>query len=656
MCEALEYKRRTNGEIDLTMMKLKATRPLYTLLILALLGAIALPTRAMNRVRVLTYTDAAVSELGVTGRGVVVGILDRGIDWDNADFRNEDGTTRIAAILDLGDDTGAHDVDNPYGVGTMYTREEIDSALTNGTQLATRDALGHGTTTAGIITGNGRNLPDRCYRGIAPEATIVIAKVTGGAPAHGDQPEEPAFYTADRLPVAIDFIRDTADGLGMPCVMLLNLGSQGGPTDGTSALCRKIDDTVGPGKPGIAFVTGPGDEGGSDNRAAGTVTEGDTAALQIEKHDPGALVCDIWYSSADRFDVSVEGPSGTSGPFAPPSTESARTEAHGADFDLYHNGADVDFYGADNGKRELTVYLGASAVGTYTINLTGTSISNGHFDAVLAPTTYGTGPSENRFLTYLAPGSIWDGATAENNICPGDYVFRTRWTDVDGFDRSTTGGGEPGELWRGSSTGPTFDGRLGIDVCAPGNTLFTTYNPDSYFATFRFNLVDDGEGFYGAASAVSAAAPTVTGIIALMLEANPMLDASEIREILHRSARRDEFTGAVPNPQWGYGKVDAFGAVALAVPGTPPVLDKVNVKVAASKIKIIGSDFGSAPTVYIDGIPFASPPKIKKGTKLIQKGKLANGMTLDEYLRPGEQASIVVRAEAGGAAEDFYSR
>ena len=98
---------------------------------------------ALDRVRVETRVDEAVEALGVSGAGVIVAILDRGIDWQSNDFRNEDGTTRIAWIFDLSDDSGAAGRRNAYGRGTIYTRRQIDHALSSGTMLAARDAFGH---------------------------------------------------------------------------------------------------------------------------------------------------------------------------------------------------------------------------------------------------------------------------------------------------------------------------------------------------------------------------------------------------------------------------------------------------------------------------------------------------------------------------------
>ncbi len=407
------------------------------LLNLALLSTV----QAMDLAIAETRVDKAYAEFNVTGKGVLVAIMDRGIDWQNNDFRNENGTTRIEYIFDLTDDRGANSATNPFRVGTIYTKKEIDQALATRTNLPTRDAHGHGTTTAGIACGNGRNSPGRKYHGIAPNAAMIVVKIcSDGIPAHGQEPAEPYFWKAERVLVAIDFIREKAAELRLPCVMVLNIGSQGGPTDGTSELCRRIDETVGPGKPGLIFVTGPGDEGTNRKHRRTTVLNGKTVPV----------------------------------------------------------------------------------------------------------------------------GTIWDGASAQFNICPGDYVNRTHWMDVDGVPRSHLQEGKVGEIWKLSSVGPTADGRVGIDFCAPGDSVFTTYNPRSHWATFRFNLIHDGNGGYGRASAVSAANPLAAGIVALMLEAHPELDAPTAKHILQSTARADRFTRVVPNIRWGYGKVDAYAAIKMA--------------------------------------------------------------------------------------------
>ena len=108
---------------------------------------------------------------------------------------------------------------------------------------------------------------------------------------------------------------------------------------------------------------------------------------------------------------------------------------------------------------------------------------------------------------------------------------------------------------------------------APGDRNITTYSSTSYWATFRGNLVIDGAGLYGMAGAVSAAAPLVAGSVALMLQRNPMADAPSLKSALQRSARADGFTGTVPNPQYGYGKLDIEAALAaIGLPSIPPAV------------------------------------------------------------------------------------
>ncbi len=509
--------------------------------------------------RIETGVDKAVEALGVSGEGVIVAILDRGIDWESNDFRNSDGSTRIAYIFDFSDDSGAAAPGNRYGRGTIYTREQINQALFSGTRLPTRDAVGHGTTTTGIAAGNGRNLPDRKYRGVAPNATIISVKVTGGAPAHGDEPAEPDWYVGvSGLPVAIDFVVDKAGELSMPVVMLLNLGSIGGPTDGTSALSRKIDEIVGPDHPGVVFVTGTGDDGvpsKTQNRAAGDVPNGGTRDLRFALAT-GAGGLEVWYDRNEAFTVSIDTPMGMLGPFP-----ASQFEATGTGVWVFHYRGEDDFYSSTNDKRLLHIrFDGAAGAGDYILRLDHAASSTGssiRFDASLN-TLFG---ESGRFLDFVTPGSIWDGATAFHNVAPNSYVIRTKWTDIDGVGQELRGEGNVGELWTGSSVGPTVDGRIGVDISAPGDRIVTAYAPRSYWASSRRLLIEDGGGLYGMAGAVSAAAPVVTGIIALMLEVDPTLDAVSIKRILQETARSDEFTGPTPNPLWGYGKADAFEAL-----------------------------------------------------------------------------------------------
>ena len=500
--------------------------------------------------------DRAWSTYGVSGRGVIVAPIDRGIDWRHADFRNADGTTRIEAIFDLTDDTGATAAGNTYGKGTIYTRAQINAALTGGPALATRDAVGHGTATAGGAAGNGLTVAGK-YRGPAYEATLVVVKfVTEGAAARGAIPAEAPFYQPSLLPLAFRFVKDTAARLGMPAVMHMNFGSVTGPMDGTGTEAAAIDAAVGPGKPGIVAVTGTSDDGGADNYAEGRVAQGATVDLQIQKSVANAasnLRVWLWYPGADQFDVTLVTPLGTFGPYpAPAANGSDNKNVGGANY--FHVGGSFN----SNGKRYILADISGGA-GTYTLRMTGRVVGSGAFQASLNPSrTVAPASTGNKFLNFVQPGrTVWSAAAAFNNIAPNNYVYKAGT------------GGTVGELWEGSGVGPTYDGRIGVDFSAPGEGSIAPVAADSFFASAAFGP-SDGGGKYTFFGAVSGASPIAVGVIALMLQRNPTLDAIQVRQILRSSARSDSFTGTVPNTRWGYGKLDAVAALAATpIPSVP---------------------------------------------------------------------------------------
>ncbi|MEM6806851.1 MAG: S8 family serine peptidase, partial [Bacteroidota bacterium] len=454
-----------------------------------------------------TRVDRVWDEYNLSGEGVIIAVLDRGIDYEHIDFRNQDGSTRILYIFDMFDQTGVNAPGNTYGVGTIYDESEINNALTTGVRLNHRDAVGHGTPSAGIAGGNGR-ASNGIYQGVAPNAQFIIVKMASeGSPAHGNEPAEQAQPLGD-IEKALDFVLDKADEAGKPVVLLANFGSIGGPTDGTSDFARAVDARFGPNKAGRVFVNGTGDDGGADNHAAGTITQGQSIDLNISKVNAGFLRFSLWYSDQDRFEVEIIGPNGSLGTYAAPDNVSRDTQT-GTNFTYYHNGRELDFFRATSPTREILIdFTGPAA--DYTIRLTGTTISEGSFNASLNPSNiFGANPNE--FTSFVEAGSsIWYGATAQYNIAPNSYVVRQNWTDIDGVSRTFPGNeGGFGSLWTGSSIGPTYDGRLGTTVSVPGNTNIGAYGVRSYFNTLRFNVIQGGNDPYGTLGAVSGAAPVL---------------------------------------------------------------------------------------------------------------------------------------------------
>lgn len=511
---------------------------------------------AMDQVRPEIRADLVESVYGLTGRGVTVAILDRGIDWRHPDFIRPDGRTRIKAILDFAPNTC---------VTTEYSEAQINAALAGtGPGLATRDAVGHGTVTAGAAAGNGRAAASGKYRGLAPEADLLIVKITGGARAHDNEPAEASFYCG--VQAGLVWVQQKATALGQPVVVLANVGTQYGPIDGTDSDSRRIDALIGENKPGWIFAIGTGDDGTFPNHAGGSFDGSRETSIPFTIASAVPEYIQIWYSGAVPALVTVAMADGTTvGPVAP----GANATGGNGQITVSHPPLGLDGFQSTSGDRHVMInFNGRSGAGEIKIRAQGSS--TGRFDA------YGYATDNLRFTGLLVPGRISGIAATRTAIVTSVYVNRNTWTDVDGIARTTTAEGLKGQRWIGSSSGPTRDGRSpGCDVAFPGHTGFAAYGRNTEWATIRGNLIQDGQGWYGGYGAASGAAPLLTGAIAQLLQLDPTLTAGRLRQILRQTARADANTGAVPNNDWCYGKVDLYAA-ALAVAdaaGDPGVVE-----------------------------------------------------------------------------------
>lgn len=547
-----------------------------------------------------TRLDEVYEMYNLSGENVVIVIIDRGIDYRHPDFINEDGSTRVAYIFDMIDPTGANDPNNPYGVGTIFNASQINEALTNNDPPLSTDRYGHGTATTGIACGNGRGTADLAFQGVAPGATIIAIEITHDPfPPFNGQQGQNSFWDSSYIPIALEFAKDKIDELGLPSVTLMNIGSIGGPTDGTSLICHEIDDFV---EAGYPFVCGVGDDGGADNHASGSIAQDGTIEIDLDKAEGGNLRFDLWYCENDRFNVSIERPNGViEGPFPAPAGPADAVDQFLDGIYIGHRGADVEFYGSSSNKREILIDFSGS-VGVYKVILEGAQITDGDFHATLNPSRYN---NNNKFLSYQTEGySINDFASAELLISPGDYVVQNDWFDINGIFRDIVDEGESGERWVGSSSGPTQDERLGIDFVTPGEVCHAAYGADSYYSSFEFNTLQNSNGFYGIQNAVSAAAPLTTGIIALMLEASPNLSPAELKSILQVSCTQDEFTGNVPNSNWGYGKLNALLAIENVVSVNELGINSVSLypNPTTGEIKVNLGEYSATVEVQINNI------------------------------------------------------
>lgn len=513
-----------------------------------------------------TRTPLARQSFNVTGKGVVVGDIDTGIDWRHADFRNADGSTRIKFLWDLSDDTGPAPADFSSVGGTVYTESQINAALGGSGTVREADRNGHGTHTAGSAAGNGlatgNGFPARTFAGVATEADLIVVK--------GVRKDTGGFATNDVI-AAISFIDRRARDLNAPYVINMSLGGQFGAHDGTDPQELAIDNLIGPGKPGKAIVIAAGNEGADNIHAGGTIPTGraETVRFSVAPNQTLAYI-DLWYSGSDSFDVTVVTPTNVATPKLSPGAANFRGVAP--------DGTTVEVGSLNqnplNQSKEIFVVITQSKKdqpvlsGNWSLLLQRTSGDSGRFDSW-------TGSSRSsRFIDHLeSTRKVSMPGTAKNAITVASYITKTQWTDIDGSRQSYSSwgpafAGPAASKSPFSNAGPTRDGRQKPDIAAPGQGIASANSADS--EQDREAIVADGK--HKIEQGTSMATPHVTGAVALMLQLNRGLDAAQIRDALTRTARSDDFTGRVPHTDWGFGKMDVFEALKAVSPSvtTPP--------------------------------------------------------------------------------------
>jgi hypothetical protein len=163
------------------------------------------------------------------------------------------------------------------------------------------------------------------------------------------------------------------------------------------------------------------------------------------------------------------------------------------------------------------------------------------------------------------------GGTGKSIISVGAFTTKNIYTDFRSRTQFIPYFTLIGEIAPFSSKGPTVDGRIKPDITAPGNVVVSAVSRfDSHFDSNSPLVVSgltDGTNtwWFAALQGTSMSAPVVTGIIALMLSANPQLSPSQIKEIFQTTSITDNYTGITPNNTWGWGKVNAYSAIRKIV-------------------------------------------------------------------------------------------
>ncbi|MCB9643054.1 MAG: S8 family serine peptidase [Myxococcales bacterium] len=486
---------------------------------------------------------------GLDGRGVIVAVVDSGIDLQHPAFRNSDGTTRVLALLDY-----SLPATQSGRAPRLFLKKELDLALQSDAPLLHQDLSGHGTHVAGIAAGNGKSTDGQApYMGIAPRADLVIVKAL--------RKGQGEFDSGDLLE-SIAFIHQFAKLYRKPYVLNMSLGGHQGPHDGSSLLEKALSAYAGPRKEGQILVASAGNEGDREIYWGGWAHPDAPAEIQLKipgqdsitTKDGGArVVIEFWSDAQAELAFSIHAPNGQEvlQLAANESTkEPIESEVGTLMLTTRKDG--------DPAARRLWVLLLSNTekspllTGTWKIQAKGTASP---LHVWVAQTRLPTGGAT--LANSLRMGhSVAMPGTSPFVITVGSYNTRSAWETNQGklIEEDIPLGASSSF----SSLGPTPDGRPKPDISAPGQYITSAGSQEQSPSTRTQVTPDD----YRISQGTSQAAPHVTGAIALLLQLDPTLDLENTRNILTRSARADNRTSQqLYHPAWGFGKLDIMKAI-----------------------------------------------------------------------------------------------
>lgn len=513
---------------------------------------LAMPTRPTMNVSALevranvAHGADAPPYPGATGRGVVVGIVDTGLDVNHQDFQNADGTTRVAYLWDQTDNTGPHPAG--YDYGTEWTAAQID-----GGGIRQRDIDGHGTHVTGIAAGNGRatDSPDHryTYTGIAPEAEILFVKTN---------------FLETGIIDAVRWIQERAGA--EPAVVNLSLGSQFGPHDGTAVLDLAMESMSGPGR---ILVAAAGNDAGTARHAEAVVAAGGAVELplQIPAYNPfpgfnnDLLLLDSWFPGSADLRFTVISPNGYMvGPVG------ADEEQEGAtpDGTVFVGNS---FYPPDGARNvEIDIYDGGTSAprtGTWRVRVQNAGPGPDEVDAWI-PVAYLGGNSNVHWAAYVDDQeTLLSPATSNGVLAVGAYVTKVNWPKFGGGGCGYATPLPIDSIAPFSSLGPRRDGVRKPEISAPGMGIVSSLSANAISSSFTYYCVIATDGVHAVSQGTSQASPHVAGAVALMLEGRPDADFAWVRDRLEQTARQDDYTGHSWSPAFGFGKLDVAAAAAL---------------------------------------------------------------------------------------------
>lgn len=468
--------------------------------------------------------------LNLTGKNVLIGIVDTGIDYLNEEFIREDNTSRIISIWDQ---TIMNNTDNSVYMGQTFSNDQINNAIMayrNNEDpykiVPVRDDIGHGTKVAGIIGAKGYN---NQFQGIAPDSNFVIVKLFE-SPNYGNQLKEngieyvPVYGDAE-IVAGLEYLKRIAIEQKNPMVIYLGVGSSEGCHDGTNLISRYVS-SLGSNR-GLCFVTGSGNEGDSQGHASGYIkTLGDVKVVDLKiPRELKTFNFNIWVRRPNAASINVISPTGESSSIIKAKIGTVQT----IKFVFLSTTMTVRYYNPESftGHQVIRVEFLNIKPGIWSFNLIGEYITDGRFDIWLPPKN--TLPENTVFLEPDPFNTITMPSEAVNVVTVAYY-------------------GNNNSLIAASGKGFNTNNLINPDISTIGINILTT-------------KVSGGVTTF---SGSSAAAAIVAGACALILQWG-IVDGNDltmytikVRSYLIYGAFRNQLF-AYPNRENGYGDLDLLG-------------------------------------------------------------------------------------------------
>lgn len=452
--------------------------------------------------------NSAKRLLNLSGKGVLVGFIDSGIDYENNAFRNVDGTTRIEYIYDLSQGK------------KVYDKQTINEALKSSNPFSIvphSDQTEHGTHVAGIACAGG-NIPKSVY-GVAPESSIAMVKTVRGL-----------YSLSTNILRGLKFLIDKSKELKMPLVVNISLSTNDGAHNGTSLLEQYIFTACNLER--ITVVIAAGNEGEASHHVGGLLSDEETVNINIAS-DEKSVTLNLFKPVLPYISIEVVNSSGRS---------TGEVNIQEGIIEKEISGDKITFFIKGASPFDLIGEVLISIVSRNQFILPGQwkiiiRVKNSYYGVydIWLPISEGLN-TKTKFVKPNIYNTLGIPATVRNVISVGSYNY------INNTISAFSGRGKK-----------DVGGDAKPDLVAPGEGI---------------QSVVPGGGF-DKKSGTSMATPHVAGVAALMMEwgivnkNDPYLYGERLKYFLIKGAKRgDEII--YPNPIWGYGRLcalDAFNVI-----------------------------------------------------------------------------------------------